>query len=220
MAEEDKGENKGELRFRADEPRVHTTADLKETRLGRAADIGEKVILRRVSVGAYSYFERGGEAAHATIGKFCSIAAYVRINAVDHPLERITTHKISYRPNEYFRFQGVDHGFAAQRSDCPVSIGHDVWIGHAAIVMPGVTVGNGAVIGAGAVVTQDVAPFTIVAGVPARPLRRRFDEAVSERIEALAWWDWPKERLFDAVADMQALSVTDFLAKWEAAPSL
>ncbi len=202
-------------RLKDSEPRIHPTAELKSCRLGRHSVIGERVILRDVIVGDFSYFERHAEAIYTDIGRFCSIAANSRVNALEHPIERITSHKISYRPNEYFRYLGVDEAFRAHRSGRRVTIGHDVWIGHGAVVMPGVSIGNGAVVGANAVVTRDVPAWSIVAGVPARPLRRRFPEAVSRRIEALAWWDWPAARLADAVPDMQAMPIEAFLDKWE-----
>ena len=203
------------LRFKDSEPRIHPTAELKACRLGRHAAIGERVVLREVVVGDFSYFERHAEAIYSEIGKFCSIAANSRINALEHPIERITQHKVSYRPNEYFRWLGVDAGFKARRQGKPVRIGHDVWIGHGAVVMPGVSIGNGAVIGANSVVTRDVEPYAVVAGVPAKKLRMRFPETIAGRIERLAWWDWPVERLADAVPDMQALAIEDFLDRWE-----
>jgi phosphonate metabolism protein (transferase hexapeptide repeat family) len=203
------------LLLRQPEPRIHPTAELKGCRLGRYAAVGERVILREVTVGDFSYFERHAEAAYTSIGKFCSIAANTRLNALEHPVERLTTHKVSYRPNEYFRGLGVDSGFLERRRGRPVTIGHDVWIGHGAVVMPGVTVGNGAVIGANAVVTRDVAPFSVVAGVSAKPLKQRFPADIARRIEALAWWDWPFERLAEAIPDMQSLSIDEFLARWE-----
>lgn len=197
------------------EPRIHTTAELKSCRLGRHVVIGERVVLREVTVGDYSYFERHGEAIYTQIGKFCSVAANVRINALEHPMERVTTHKLSYRPNEYFRFLGVDQDFRERRRAKRVVIGNDVWIGHGAVVLPGVSIGDGAVIGANAVVSRDVAPYTIAAGVPARPLRERFPREIASRLAALAWWDWPAEKLAEAVPDMQSLAIADFLAKWE-----
>ena len=135
------------------------------------------MILRDVIVGDFSYFERQAEAIYTSIGKFCSIAANTRINALEHPLERLTTHKLTYRPNEYFRYLGVDTDFRERRRAKQVIIGNDVWVGHGAVILPGLTIGNGAVIGANAVVTCDVAPYEIVAGVPARP----FAVAVSAR---------------------------------------
>lgn len=204
----------GDLRFQNSEPRIHSTAKLQGVKLGRYADIGERVILREVTVGDFTYFERNGEGIYASIGKFCSIASNVRINALEHPMERLTTHKVSYRPNEYFRYLGVDGDFRARRQEKRVVIGNDVWIGHGAVITPGVTVGNGAVIGANAVVTKDVAPYTVVGGVPARVIRKRFDDAVIGRLLALCWWDWPLEKLYEAIPDIQSLDIEAFLEKW------
>ena len=201
------------------EPRIHPTAELKACKLGRYASIGERVVLREVNVGDFSYFERHAEAIYTTIGKFCSIAANSRINALEHPIERVTQHKLSYRPNEYFRWLGVDAAFRARRQAKAVSIGNDVWIGHGAVIMPGISIGNGAIVGANAVVTRDVPAYAIVAGVPAKPLRRRFPPEIAARIESLAWWDWPPEKLAKAVPDMQALAIEDFLDRWERDPS-
>ncbi|HMT15484.1 MAG TPA: DapH/DapD/GlmU-related protein, partial [Aestuariivirga sp.] len=124
--------------------------------------------------------------------------------------------KITYRPNEYFLDARIDKAFRARRQAARVVIGHDVWVGHGAIIMPGIAVGHGAVIAAGAVVTRDVAPYAVVAGVPARRLRWRFGKKIRERIMALGWWAWEHDRLAAAMADMQALSPKAFLEKYEA----
>ncbi|TPJ41180.1 antibiotic acetyltransferase [Mesorhizobium sp. B2-5-13] len=197
------------------EPRIHPTAEMKGCKLGRYAVIGERVVLREVIVGDFSYFERHAEAIYTTIGKFCSIAANSRINALEHPIERLTQHKVSYRPNEYFRWLGVDAAFRDRRRSKAVTIGNDVWVGHGAVILPGIAIGNGAVIGANAVVTRDVPSYTIVAGVPAKPIRLRFAPEIAARIEALAWWDWPVETLARAVPDMQAMPIEAFLDRWE-----
>ena len=76
-----------------------------------------------------------------------------------------------------------------------IVIGNDVWIGYEAVIMAGVHIGNGAIIAARAVVTKDVPPYTIVGGVPARPIRKRFDEEVIRKLETLKWWDWSAEKI-------------------------
>jgi phosphonate metabolism protein (transferase hexapeptide repeat family) len=194
-------------------PRVHATAILRDCPLGRFTDIGERVSLAECEVGDYSYLERDSEAIYTTIGKFCAVASNVRLNALNHPMERVSQHKITYRPNEYFLGAKVDKSFRERRQQARVTIGHDVWVGHGAIILPGRSIGHGAVIAAGAVVTKDVEPYAVVAGVPARRIKWRFTEPVRQHLIALAWWDWEHDRLAAAIADMQSLSPEEFLAR-------
>jgi phosphonate metabolism protein (transferase hexapeptide repeat family) len=216
------GERKAPARAapRDGRPRVHGSASLRNATLGRFTEIKERVQFHDSTLGDYSYIERHSEVIYARIGKFCAVASDVRINALNHPTDRVSQHKITYRPNEYFTGAKLDKRFREQRMRDAVETGHDVWIGHGAIILPGIRIGHGAVIAAGAVVTRDVEPYAIVAGVPARFLKWRFAPEIGARIIALAWWDWEHDRLASAVADMGRLSAGDFLAKYETAQRL
>ena len=85
-----------------------------------------------------------------------------------------------------------------------IVVGNDVWIGYEAVLLSGVTIGDGAIIGTRAVVTQDVPPYTIVGGVPAKPIRKRYDGATIDALLHLRWWDWPREKLAQNIAAIQA----------------
>jgi phosphonate metabolism protein (transferase hexapeptide repeat family) len=198
-------------------PLVHPTAELRDCRLGAYCEVGARTQLLEVSLGDYSYIVNDGDAAYATIGKFCSIAAMTRINPGNHPMERASQSHFTYRASAYFAGADDDAEIFAWRRAHAVTIGHDVWIGHGAIILPGRRIGTGAVIAAGAVVTKDVAPYAIVAGNPARLIRARFPDPVAVRLQQLAWWDWNHERLRAALPDFQKLSIDRFLERYETA---
>ncbi len=202
------------------QPHIDPTATLRESRAGAYCEIGARTVLHEVTLGDYSYVVNDSQIAYASIGKFCSIAAMTRINPGNHPMHRAAQAHVSYRASAYFPGESDDSEFFAWRRSHHVTFGHDVWIGHSAIVLPGRSIGTGAVVAAGAVVTKDVPAYTIVGGNPAKPIRRRFSERVADELIALAWWDWGHERLRTALPDFRNLPVESFIEKYRnAAPA-
>ena len=164
------------------------------------------------SFGDYSYVVNDSDVIYATVGKFCSIAAHTRLNPGNHPLDRVMLSHVGYRSSAY-GLGPDDTAFFGWRRSTPVTLGHDVWIGHGAVVLPGVSIGNGAAVSAGAIVTRDVPAFAVVAGNPARVLRHRFVPDVIAGLQRIAWWDWPHERIGGAMQDFRKLGAEAFCAK-------
>jgi phosphonate metabolism protein (transferase hexapeptide repeat family) len=188
------------------EPTVHPSARVTNSSLGAWTEIAEGTSFTDSSLGDYSYVMQHCQVMHASIGKFCSVASFVRLNPGNHPLDRVTSHHMTYRARQYGFADLDDADFFEWRRASPVTVGHDVWIGHNATVMPGVSIDNGAAIGAGAVVTKDVPPYMVVVGVPGRVLRPRFTRDVIEQLEHIAWWDWSRAQLearFEDFKDME-----------------
>ncbi|MEC5344692.1 CatB-related O-acetyltransferase [Brenneria populi] len=153
------------------------------------------------SVGAYSYADCWLP-NEMRIGRYCSIAQGVTFMGTQHPTDRFTTNPITYH-DDFARLSGMRHRECFNQNLPLPSIGHDVWIGGNVVLKGGITIGNGAVIGANAVVTKDVPPYAIVAGVPARIIRFRFDENVIHQLLDLNWWDYkPADLPTDANHDI------------------
>ena len=192
---------------------IHPTAEVKESQLGRYTEVGARTSFTKSILGDYSYIVNDGEVIDTTIGKFCSIAAHVRINPGNHPMWRASQSHFTYRASKYWADAEDDESIFEWRQSHPVSIGHDVWIGHGVVILPGITIGNGAVIAAGAVVTKDVAPYTIVGNIPAKQLKKRFAPEIAEQLQAIAWWDWDHGKLREALEDFRHLPIEQFISK-------
>ena len=138
------------------------------------------------------------------IGKFCSIACGAKFifNSANHTLSSLSTYPFPI----FFEEWGLDVKNITNAWDNKgdIVIGNDVWIGYEAVIMSGVTIGDGAIIGTRAVVTKDVPPYTIVGGVPAKPIRKRFSEDVISCLLEIRWWDWSKERIAENINAIQS----------------
>lgn len=168
----------------------------------------------QVTFGRFSYGQpfidvSEGETTRVTVGSFCSIARDVQIFVGgNHRMDWVTTFPFRW----FFGMEGANQdGHPASKGD--VRIGDDVWIGTGATIMSGVTVGSGAVIAARSVVTQNVRPYALVGGVPAREIRRRFPDDQVEALLEIRWWDWPIERILESVPELCAENIDEFIER-------
>jgi len=197
---------------------IEPTVRLRDTIIGECCEILGDSIVEYSQLGDFSYLGQGCMVADAQIGRFCAIAAQVRIGAPNHPMDRPSLHRFTYCPEYYSETAERDRIFFNERRNDRVIIGNDVWIGHAVIVLPGVTVGDGAVLAAGTVVTRDVAPYTIVGGVPARQIRERFSREIASKLTRIGWWNWPFETIMARLPDFQSTDVEAFCTRWGKSP--
>ena len=194
-------ENSVERTVLTETPLVHECAEVTDSRLGRYTEVGAGSKLIETVLGDYSYLYGGNDVIYTEIGKFCSIASNVRINPVNHPaFTRAASHHFTDRRAK-FGFGEEDMRVTEWRRENRVIIGNDVWIGHNAVIMGGVTIGDGAIVAAGAVVTHDVAPYEVVGGVPAQHIKMRFDEDTVRTLQEIRWWDWSHEEIKERVED-------------------
>lgn len=138
------------------------------------------------------------------IGKFCSIACGVKFlfNSANHTMDSLSTYPFPL----FFEEWELEKKDVAKSWDNKgdIIIGNDVWIGYEAVILAGVTIGNGAIIGARAVVTKDVPPYTIVGGVPAKPIKKRFDNKTISELLDIQWWNWPDETIAQNIKAIQS----------------
>ncbi len=160
--------------------------------IDKTARVDSESTLSDVTIGRYSYVASHTGITSAVIGQFCSIGGSCGIGGGKHPINAVSTSPVFLKGRSILRKH-----FAEVMEIIPekVTIGNDVWIGDGVFILPGVNVGDGAIIGANAVVTRDVEPYSIVAGAPAREIRKRFDDETISKFLELKWWDWPEETL-------------------------
>jgi acetyltransferase-like isoleucine patch superfamily enzyme len=140
-------------------------------------------------IDSFSYVSYFSHLQNVTVGKYCSIAKRVSVGLGFHPTNFISTSPIFYSPkNPLFKSIVKDKKFEDIK---PSFIGNDVWIGANTVILDGVRIGHGSIIGANSVVTKDVEPYSIVGGVPAKLIRKRFLEEEIEFLLKLEWWDKP-----------------------------
>ncbi|WP_088226528.1 DapH/DapD/GlmU-related protein [Desulfosporosinus sp. FKB] len=198
------------------EPSIHENCQLDNVELGQYTEVGIYNVLENVKLADFSYTGPFCIVQNTEIGKFSNIAAMVRIGPTDHPMDRPTLHHFTYRRRKYGLAESDDEQFFQWRKEQRVTIGYDTWIGHGAIIMPGVKIGNGAVVGSGAVVTKDVDPYTVVVGVKAKPIKKRFSEESIQILEEIKWWDWSYEMIKERLNDFY-LPIHEFLEKYKKA---
>ncbi|MFP4109082.1 MAG: hypothetical protein ACLFT1_08375 [Desulfonatronovibrio sp.] len=193
-------------------PLISPKAVIRDCFLGEYTQVQDYVDMAETEIGNYSYVCRFSGIIYTWIGKFSSIADFVRINPGAHPMERPSLHHFTYRSSWYGFADEDETTFFNWRRRQKVFIGHDTWIGHGAVIMPGVSIGNGAVVGSSSVVTRDVAPYAVVAGSPAKVLRKRFPDSIASALDKTAWWDWNHETLRQRLDDFRDLRT--FLDKY------
>jgi len=201
-------------RLKPKSPYIHSDVEFIDSTVGRYCEIGRGSRINNSIIGDYSYCDRYTDIANASVGKFSNIASFVRIGASDHPLDRASLHHFQYRSDDYWDNAAADNAWFEKRENRISYIGHDTWLGHNAQIKPDITIGHGAVIASGAVVTKSVSPYTIVAGVPAKPLRVRLARRLAKKMIELAWWDWDHDKIEECLPDFRNLSVEAFIYKY------
>lgn len=169
-------------------------SSFKNCHIDSTSKVASECSLSKVKMGRYSYVGSGTRITDANIGNFCSIGARCGIGGGIHPTNMVSTSPAYLKGRNILKKNFAQIPYEPSKL---VEIGNDVWIGENVCIVSGITIGNGAVIGAHAVVTHDVAPYSVVAGVPAKEIRKRFDENTINELQSIKWWDWTDEKLAD-----------------------
>lgn len=160
--------------------------------IDKKSKVDAQCVLAYVNMGKYSYVGSETHISSTNIGNFVSIGGGCQIGGGMHPLNMVSTSPVFLHGRNFLRKNFAEHTFDGKAE---VNIGSDVWIGDGCYIKAGVTIGNGSIVGAHSVVTHDVAPYTIVAGVPARVLRARFSNDIAKSLQEIAWWNWSDSQI-------------------------
>ena len=160
----------------------------KQSKIANYVSIHDGVVIMNSSISEFTYVQSFSTILNTKIGKFCSIAGGVRIGLSEHPLAFISTSPVFYDSSQLLP-KALTNATNDYGKFLETVVEADVWIGQSAIIKSGVRIGVGSVVGAGSVVTRDVPPYTISAGNPARPIRKRFEEELCLILEESHWWE-------------------------------
>ncbi len=196
----------------ADNVELGRNSIISRSTLSNNVRIYDNCFLYKTKIDSHTYVNQYAQLLRVNIGKYCSIASHVYVGAAPHPMDRITTHPMTFL-NDFGHFiEEDDPEVKSMREETRTSIGHDVWIGQGVVVMPNIGINSGAIIGAHSVVTKDVPPFAIVAGNPAKVIRYRFDDETIQKLMSIAWWDWDETLIKARISDFY--HIKKFVAKY------
>ncbi|RXG07172.1 CatB-related O-acetyltransferase [Bacillus cereus] len=167
--------------------------------------------LRNVKLDSYSYMGTNCNISNCSIGRYCSIGPSVKIGLGKHPIDMVSTSPIFYNPNNILNINISRESRYIEHEETIIK--NDVWIGANSIILDGITIGNGAIVAAGAVVTKDVPDYAIVAGVPARVIKYRFNAETIKELSSSLWWE---KRAEDLESDVSLFNnVSDFITRFK-----
>ena len=167
-------------------------SSFKNCSIDPTSKVDSECTLSKVKMGRYSYIGSGTRITDANIGSFCSIGARCGIGGGLHPTNMVSTSPVFLQGRNILKKNFASIPYEPSKT---VTIGNDVWIGEGVCIMSGVSIGDGAIIGAHAVVTHDVEPYSIVAGVPAKVIKKRFDDDTINKLLSIKWWNWNEDMI-------------------------
>lgn len=186
----------------------------RHTSFGGYNKIGRNCIIEKTCIGSFSYIGNNCVFTNTKIGNYCSISSNVEIITGTHPTRNyVSTHPVFYSDTTPLKFTYVNFTSFKEhkltKAGRSLDIGNDVWIGNHVYILEGVTIGDGAIIAAGSMVVKDVPPYSIVGGVPAKIIRKRFSDSEISELLQLKWWFWPQEKIKENVEKFS--NISDFL---------